>query len=549
MFEKEIKYISDFNINKIRKLGAFFTLDGLASARVHPAIFQYISAELDYLFYRDRKRIIKQSLFDYTLPEVSPHFNAIGDIIKQHKLLPFEDIKELVVQAVQFNVHLLLRPKATLSRFIFGEDEEKSAEEVQILLRYLYYYDFYRKVTSEFLEKKKILKFRYEEFESVVNNLTRLLVESQTQAMIDTALTSMADFFNAGDVNKSLIPVAAVEMYLKEKNLGMYISKIRTILSTDMKRRFEVDDFKNAMYSNIAISLDRELREKLNQELAEEYNSDSLSSIERGRFSFGSGASLQTPEQEEIDYAEPSGSKREEDSISLDELLDESETPAAPPVIPQPGRSMPAEPVRFPEGVEEEDSEPHSGLKEMVIPEEEKKESSDQTPASQEIDYTDSRTPAFTITIPEFQADQTLSAENNIYTSPSAEDIPAETAETLPEELTSAPAAEVPVSIQVPEPEAEPEKQPDDEEEEEEPARDLFSYFSTRETMRVVEEIFNNDSLDFVSTMESVAECENFEQAQTLLKSVFYTYKINTLTSKEANLLTAKIEEYFRGGK
>ncbi len=510
-------------------------MDGLASARVHPAIFQYISAELDYLFYRDRKSITKQSHFDYTLPEVAPHFNAIGDIIKQRKLLPFENIKELVVQAVQFNVYLLLRPKGTLSKFIFGDDEEKSAEEVQILLRYLYYYDFYRKVTSEFLEKKNILKFRYDEFESVVNNLTKLLVESQTQAMIDTALTSMADFFNAGDVNKSLIPVAAVEMYLKEKNLGMYISKIRTILSTDMKRRFEVDDFKNAMYSNIAISLDRELREKLNQELAQEYEAEFFSAIDRGKFSFTSVSGLQAPEQEEIDYSKPSGGKREEDTISLRDLLDEQESsetifPGQPPEVEH---TLTPEPVtdsslKTPESV-------NPAAKDIYMPAEEPAVVTDDAPEPEKVIPPDFPSPGFTLNLPPFEP-ETSETEAEVISEAAApvESVPAETKELV------LPAAENQTKV----PDAEEISEPD----EEERTRDLFSYFSARETMRIVEEIFNNDSLDFVSTMESVAECENFEQAQTLLKSVFYTYKINTLTSKEANLLSVKIEEYFRGG-
>lgn len=548
MFEKEIKYIADFNINKIRKLGAFFTLDGLASARVHPAIFQYISAELDYLFYRDRKEIIKQSLFDYTLPEVTPHFNAIGDIIKQHKLLPFEDIKELVIQAVQFNIHLLLRPKGTLSKFIFGDDEEKSAEEVQILLRYIYYYDFYRKVTSEFLEKKKILKFRYEEFESVVNNLTKLLVESQTQAMIDTALTSMADFFNAGDVNKSLIPVAAVEMYLKEKNLGMYISKIRTILSTDMKRRFEVDDFKNAMYSNIAISLDRELREKLNQELAQEYESEIFANIERGKFSFTSGSRMQAPEQEEIDYASPAGGKREEETISLNDLLDEHDAADSRFARTTDEENTVAETTRASERnrFSEEIRDENDGLrheenytmaaKTVYIADDEPVQDDPAEPDA--VESKEMPSPGFTLNLPELEEEVAASEETTeIISEDSVEE------ELLEENLQTA-------AVNTAVPEAGPSRQMmQEEEDEEERTRDLFSYFSARETMRIVEEIFNNDSLDFVSTMESVAECENFEQAQTLLKSVFYTYKINTLTSKEANLLTAKIEEYFRGGK
>ena len=61
MFEKEIKFISDFCLNKVKGLGSFFTYEKLAGTDLHPAILRYISAELDYMIYSDRK---KQIIFD-----------------------------------------------------------------------------------------------------------------------------------------------------------------------------------------------------------------------------------------------------------------------------------------------------------------------------------------------------------------------------------------------------------------------------------------------------------------------------------------------------
>jgi len=70
MFEKEIQFISDFTLNKVKKLGSFFTFEKLFSANIHPAIVQYISAELDYLIYEDRKRLLNNSVFDYSGGEI-----------------------------------------------------------------------------------------------------------------------------------------------------------------------------------------------------------------------------------------------------------------------------------------------------------------------------------------------------------------------------------------------------------------------------------------------------------------------------------------------
>jgi len=546
MFEKETKFIADFNINKIRKLGAFFTLDGLASAKIHPAIFQYISAELDYLIYLDRKRIIKQSVFDYTLPEVTPHFNSIAVVIKKNKLLPFEEIKNLVVQAVQFNIHLLLQPKRTLTRFIYDTTQQKSTEEVLLLLNYLSYYDFYRKIISEYVEKKNILTFPQDDFETVLNNLTKLLIESQTQAMMDTALNAMADFFNTGDVNKTLIPLGAVELFLKEKNLSVYISKIRTILSADTKRKFEVEDYKNAMYSNIAISMDKEFRDRLQQEMQEEAANPALQPVGRGRFSFtaaGSGTDANTPEEKQ-----PLPQK---ETISLDELLGppppqpKAVSPAqreqTPPqsYIQKPGASAPAQsPIEnMFRSINNKPADP--------IPDEKASE-----PLTEDVE------PPFHLNIPDninsvkededVYSDETPDTEesSDYNTEPdeasesfsgSSYQLPDTFSDDIEDKGVSSPAEEQPMRAES----ISAEQTSEDE------TRDLFSYFSTRDTMRIVEEVFNNDSLDFVSTMESIAECENLDQAQTLLKSVFISYKINSLNNREAKLLINKIEEFF----
>jgi len=94
MFEKEIKFISDFTLNKVKNLGSSFTFKKLSTAGLHPAIFTYISAELDYLIYTDRKKLLENSMFDYSGKTISEQFNKIGGEIKQNKLISYDDFKK-----------------------------------------------------------------------------------------------------------------------------------------------------------------------------------------------------------------------------------------------------------------------------------------------------------------------------------------------------------------------------------------------------------------------------------------------------------------------
>ena len=74
---------------------------------------------------------------------------------------------------------------------------------------------------------------------------------------------------------------------------------------------------------------------------------------------------------------------------------------------------------------------------------------------------------------------------------------------------------------------------------------DIFSYFTTKETMKIISAIFNQDSLDFVNTLERIAESKQEDEADQILKDVFLSYRVNSV-GKEATLLKEKIEQFFR---
>ena len=61
MFEKEIKFLYDLTLTKMKPLGNSFYLSQLQDIGVHPAIIHYISCELDYLIYEDRQKLLKNS--------------------------------------------------------------------------------------------------------------------------------------------------------------------------------------------------------------------------------------------------------------------------------------------------------------------------------------------------------------------------------------------------------------------------------------------------------------------------------------------------------
>jgi len=249
MFEKEIKFIGDFCFNQVKSLGSNFTLDKITSAGVHPAIVQYISAELDYMIYSDRRKLLQQSYFDYAGKEISDHFQKISSEIKKHKKISLEDSKKLIFQAVSFNINYLVRPRWSLIKLIFNDQPLISVEELRMLLNYLFYYEYFKKVLSGYFSKRNLVQISSTEFDILLNKIDNELINSNQHEVISNSFTSIGDFFNIGGVDKNVIPLNAVEIFCKEKNLVELILKLRKTIPNEVKRRYSKVEIERILFS------------------------------------------------------------------------------------------------------------------------------------------------------------------------------------------------------------------------------------------------------------------------------------------------------------
>jgi hypothetical protein len=236
----------------VKSLGTNFTLEKITSAGVHPAVVQYISAELDFMIYSDRRKLLQQSYFDYAGKEIFEHFQKISSEIKRNKRISIEDAKKLIFQAVSFNINYLVRPKWSLTKLIFNEQPIISVEELQMMLKYLYYYEYFRKVLSAYLSKRKLVQISLTEFDLILNKIDSELFTSNQEQLIDNALSSMGDFFNVGGVDKNLISSTAIEIFLKEKNMLDLVFKLRKGMVNGVKKQFDKNELKKILIQQTA---------------------------------------------------------------------------------------------------------------------------------------------------------------------------------------------------------------------------------------------------------------------------------------------------------
>lgn len=308
MFEKEITFITDLTVNKVRKLGAYFTYKDLASIDIHPAILKYIGAEVDYLIYEDRQNLLRNSIFDYSDKKILHYLDLIAHELKKDKRFTIDYISKLVLHAVSFNINVITKPKWTLLKFIFDDSDHKTTNEIIQILNYLYYYEHIVKVVKGYLQKKKIISVNKDEFKDLLTKIDQSVKENDREGIVLTGLTAMENFFSYGSSRSDLIHLSAVYDYLKDKELDVEKDKLLKYYNINDKSKKKISEIKNVIFAEVEEEI--EIGTSATKEEIKESESDSLEEkseveLEQSEEKVGSEETEKESEQKTEDDNEP----------------------------------------------------------------------------------------------------------------------------------------------------------------------------------------------------------------------------------------------------
>ena len=603
MFENEIKFISDFTLNKVKELGSFITIEKFLAIDIHPSIKKYVEGEIDYLISEDRKKLIENSLFDYSGTEISNYFTLIGNEIKKTKKISYEDIKNIVLQAVSFNANYVVRPKWSLSKLIFGNNKSVSVNELRLMLNYTYYYEYLNNVFLAYLSKKKILNITVTEFELIVNKIDRELFMLHQSKLVDNALYAIADYFSIGGLNKSTVTVESVENFLKEKNLTELLFKLKRAYSNSAKKKADIDEIRKVLYSTLSIDSpfvesdnqenvaadERHFENPLKEEFVDEEELPGTEDVRENESEFDLGKQEET--EAFVDVEQTVEIPFSEDEEKVDEKLSEDLEEAIKISEPEKFEVKSEEPQSLEITSEESndlvineiDSSSDVTEMELVIsdtnPVEESesllKESIDEEDVlaslTEEIEKDKNKDDEIIILDEKEQEDLLSFYDNELEISidddlPIGKDKNPESVENASDEINELVFEH---DLQVEDDGAEDEVPIDkidfekdllgveetkstenvQEENLSEPAvskknDDIFTYLSKKEIDRVIKNLFNSDSEDFANTVEKMSLCETYQEASVILENIFKYARIKP-HSRDAASLTTAVAKYF----
>lgn len=600
MFENEIKFISDFTLNKVKDLGSFITIEKFLAIDIHPSIKKYVEGEIDYLISEDRKKLIENSLFDYSGTEISNYFTLIGNEIKKTKKISFEDIKNIVLQAVSFNANYVVRPKWSLSKLIFGNNKSVSVNELKLMLNYTYYYEYLNNVFLAYLSKKKILNITVTEFELIVNKIDRELFMLHQSKLVDNALYAIADYFSIGGLNKSNVNIESVENFLKEKNLTELLFKLKRAYANSSKKKVDIDDVRKVLYSTLSIDspfVEADEQEKstasdkhFENPLLEDFvTEDHLSESEELKVDETITDSVKEEEAQEMPITE---------EIKENPLIEEIKSATEPSEFIEEVLQK-SEPEKFdisdydnsaidiPETINTSMEEIENKVKDEIneidlIPDERTsveeseyllKESIDEenvlASLTEEIEKDRNKDDEIIILDEKEQEDLLNFYDNELEISidddlPVTKDdktiIDSDEDQIVELEFEHEPSVQDEkddeVSIEKIDFEkdllgVDESKSTEDENEEDsiqpvtkKKSEDVFTYLSAKEIDRIIKNLFNSDSEDFANTIEKLTMCDTYEEAAVILESIFKYARIKP-HSRDAASLTTAVAKYF----
>lgn len=585
MFQTEIKFITDFTLNNVKKLGAFFTFEKLLDTNIHPAIKQYLNAEFDFLIYEDRQKLIEKSLFDYSGAKISHYFTLISEEIKKTKKVSYEDIKTLISRAISYNVSYVIKPNWSLQKLVFGEKKSIPVSELELVLNYPYYYDYFKNVFRAYLSKRSVVNITSTEFELIINKVDRELFSAHFEKLVDNSIASIADFFSIGGLNKRSVSVEAVELFLKEKNLIDHLLKLKRAIPDPGRKKYDIDDIRKIIFSATPVepnTISPTIDDELNKENDEFEKVKTLEEAEINPLTYspetdtGEDKSdeniIQEIVQDEIvkhDIEDLMEVESPEEVLLDDdtEKLIEEETHEQEVLEESSGEKEPDEIFINEDNIEEIKEEeiaeqilPEKSTETLIsenTPQEEITSSeeilddeelldilSEETGATEEVSLLSDKEEEdlFSFYDNELKDTNEINDEDEII---NLDELELKSDDLSGEEITDkqmkSDDSHIPVA------KVEIEKEGSEEELTFTPAkktRDIFSFLTSKEIDKITDAIFSSDSEDFANTVERISECENYEKATEILKSLFSSGKISP-QSKQAVLLTNAVANYF----
>lgn len=255
MFKEKVFELLKLNLSKVVLKDDSISYKNILDSDIHPAIKNYIKAELKLLFSKDKAIIKKKSVFNYESNKIDFLFNQIFDELIKISKLTSEELNNLFLQAISFNLSHLIKPNWSLKKLIFNDKKSVSKNDFLFLVDYAYFFPYQKNILIKYFNRLNNSSIDVEKFDDVIIKIDKKLFEENKQDILLNFFNSCSDFIN--NAKDEFLSVDPVLTFLTDKKLEADLLKLRDYIENKKIIKISLEELQNVLiYKDDSIQSD-----------------------------------------------------------------------------------------------------------------------------------------------------------------------------------------------------------------------------------------------------------------------------------------------------
>jgi hypothetical protein len=247
MLKEQVFNILGKNFSKISSDNEIVNYKTILESDIHPSIKNYIKSELKILFSRDKALIKKKSVFNYSSVKTDFLFHQIFDELIKSTFISSEEVNNLLLQAISFNLSHLIKPNWSLRKIIFNDKKNISSNDFFYLIEYAFFYPYQKNIVVKYFKKFDYNLIDSEKFEETLKKIDiKLFKENKKEILLDFFNVAL-DFIDTAKTN--FLHSEIILSYLSDKGLAEEYDIIKKYIDKNKIDKLSKTEFEQILFN------------------------------------------------------------------------------------------------------------------------------------------------------------------------------------------------------------------------------------------------------------------------------------------------------------
>jgi len=194
-----------------------------------------------------RLREARTGWIDYDAPDVREAFETLAQSAQNHARIPAGEWEAALHRATRETGAYLVRPRATLRRFVFAENDSVPARRVLQRMNFFSAYSYFGSVLRQYAEQREIERMNADRFAEMLRHIDQRMTSDHTPAEWSRMLKPLFAF--AGRARRGpndAAPAPLLRAFFEEKERDDLAARLprgeEALTRKDLRGRLEADN-------------------------------------------------------------------------------------------------------------------------------------------------------------------------------------------------------------------------------------------------------------------------------------------------------------------